>query len=644
MTRRSLGFLVLSLLLALPTLAQSGDLTVSFTSETRISDPSYYTYNVTLAWTGDEPARDVVIEFDVPGALYGVFPHGTGMNCTSTNPIRCTLPLMSRDDMYIGVGVQVSFPAAGTYVATAKVSTSTAEGSTENNTATHALAVTGLPDMWGSLIAEHESIDPNGEATFRMGISNGGAPATNIVVHAKIEDGGTILKAEPTDWGFGPPTSTCTIDHGEATCRIPEMSSRDFELVRLTYRAPNRREGGKAVASATITSDQEDFEPLDNSFRTDVPLRRMFVVTSTDNEGSGTLRQAILEANAACETLPCTIAFEGLTVVQPRTPLPGMHGRIRVDGGAARVLLDGSLQPTGNALQFDGGCSFDVRNLYIRNFPGHGIEAQSTEAGNFPCYNFGERGFSVWRTVLSDNERGIVAKGIDASLRENVVHDHRRAGIFIDGSYYSEIFNNVVVNNGASGIYVNTSTESRFGGIPPGADIVENVVHGNGEWGIVRTRNNGLVQMRRNSTIRNGLYGIDVGLDLSTPNRENDTGGGVPNKPLLESAAYDPASDSTVVTVVAPWGSSIDLYASSSLSRYGHPESELYLGQAYVLQTGRLEFRVPGDLRGQWITGTITRSQTLFFLRDAEAKPRSDLWRPPTGFDTSELSDPVQVR
>jgi parallel beta-helix repeat protein len=640
MTRRSLGFLVLSLLLALPTLAQVGDLSVSFTSETSVTDP-FYVWGVRLQWTGAQPARDVVLDIDVEGTFSVVRSQG-GMSCTQTNPVRCTMPLLTRGEAFAGATVAVRLDRPGTHHATATVSTSTPEGPVENNTARHAVVQAGLPEIWGSLIAEDVTMDPGGEGTFRLGVTNDGAPATNVILRAKIEDGGEILRAVPTDWSFGPPTAECAIAGGEVTCRIPAMARKTFELVRLHYRAPDRREGGKVVASATVESDQGDFRPENNAFRAELPLRRLIAVESAEDEGSGTLRQAILDANASCGQTPCTIGFRGVSVVQPRTPLPHLRGMVRVSGGdAERVVLDGSLLSEGNGLQFDGGCMLEVYNLEIRNFPGHGIEAgQDTDFNQ--CYNAGGYGLYVRKSWLVHNERGIVAKGIDVSLKENVILDHRRAGIFIDGSYYSEIFNNVVVNNGATGIFVNTSNAPQFGGIPPGADIVENIVHGNGEWGIARTRTIGLVQMRRNSMIRNGLSGWDIGLDLVSPDRENDASG-TPNKPRITDATYDPVTDTTTIRGTSWWGASVDLYASSSLSRHGHPEAETWLGTTHVFQDQKIELKVPGDLRGQWITGTITRSQTLYFLRD-EGKRGSEVFRPSSGADTSELSDPVQVR
>jgi parallel beta-helix repeat protein len=633
MTRRSLLFVLFSLFTTVPMLAQQrGELRVSFWNEARTSDLRFQ-YLVRAQWNGADPLHAVVLELDAPGTIVHVNPVGFGMECTNTNPVRCTIPELKPNEQP-GVAVQVTFAEAGVYTATATV---TAPGN-RRSSATHHVEVAGLPELRGGFNFRDSSIDPGAEGIVDLGVSNQGAATTNVVLRGRIE-GGTILRAEPLLWGFGPPTSTCTVADGEVTCHIPSMpGGYHFELVRLTYIAPDRREGGRVVATGSVSSDRPDYDPENDTFRTELALRRMFVVTSAGDDGAGTLRQAIPDAVAACEKTQCTIAFEGVSVIQPRSPLPGIRGTIRIDGRAPRLLLDGSLLASGHGLVFEGGCGLDVRHLDIRNFPGHAIEGRQDSRGlQFSCLEYG---LYVRGTILSHSERGVVAKGIDTSLRQNVIHDQRRAGIFIDGVYYSEIYNNVVVNNGATGIFINTSTEPQFGGIPPGADLVENIVHGNAEWGIARTRN-GLVGMVRNSTIRNGLYGFDVGLDLNTPNRADDRSG-IPNKPVLESATYDEATNTTIIRGSAPFGWN-DFYASSSLSRYGYPEAERWLGERPTLLNQQLELRVPGDLRGQWITATSTRNQTLYFLRDG-GTPRSDVYRPATGRDTSELSDPIQVQ
>ena len=69
-------------------------------------------------------------------------------------------------------------------------------------------------------------------------------------------------------------------------------------------------------------------------------LATTFLVTNTDNSGSGSLRQAILDADAAAATEPATIDFQissgGLQTISPLSPLPAI---------TAPVIIDGTSQP-----------------------------------------------------------------------------------------------------------------------------------------------------------------------------------------------------------------------------------------------------------------------------------------------------------
>ena len=634
--------LLVLLFATVPALAQVGDLSVSFHEESgRIPAPSFYGYSVRVQWTGAEPARDVVLEVDVPGTIFDVSAHVPGVQCTKVSPVRCTIPLLRAGSQFAGITIGTTAPSAGTYVASATVTTRTPESSTANNSATHTLIVTGQADLRGGVGFLTTTIDPGAEGVMVFSMGNNGDTATNVVGRVRLENGGELLRVEYMPPFSGAVQPQCTIENGEAVCRVDVLRNQQYTAgVRLHYRAPERLEGGKVVVGVTVDSDGDDFDPRNDASIAELVLRRMFVVTSSADAGPGTLRQAMLDTRGTCDVSPCTIAFAGVTAIQPLTALPAIGGMLRIDGRATRVELDGSRLDFGDGLHFANGCHLEVRHLAIRNFPGHGLEARQITSHLSSCSR-AERGLYVTDTWFSGNTRGIVTQGMDASLTANVIHDHRRAGIFIDDAYYTVVKNNVIVNNGASGVFVNASPLPRHG-IASGAEITENVIHGNVEWGVARTAQ-GMVEVRENSIARNGLYGIDVGLDLSTPNRDNPSRTGVPNKPVLLSATYDPAANQTVVRVLAPTpAGKIDLYASASLSTRGYPEAERWLRWEWARPT-QFDMRVDGDLRGQWITATASVYTTLYFLRE-EGAPATNVGRPPTGVDTSELSDAIQVR
>jgi len=352
----------------------------------------------------------------------------------------------------------------------------------------------------------------------------------------------------------------------------------------------------------------------------------------------------MLDSRVFCEEVACLIDVraESPLVIQPGTPLPELRGRIKLEGSIARTTLDGSMLMDGGALQYENGCEFRVNRFVIRNFHGHAIEAHQDNQAQSHCAETPFRTpASITNSVLDGNLRGIVTKGLSTTIVGNMIRNHVRAGIFADGAFYTEIVQNQITGNGASGIFIRPSSSGGF--LPPGGEISANVIRGNREWGIARTAN-GSVHIYRNTIAGNNLYGIDTGLDLDSP--------GVALKPALFSATYQPGLDVTLVRGHVEKASdggpgSIELYVSSSLSVWGYPEAEHQLNEYFA--EGDFEISVPGDLRGKWITATGTKLTGALFLRPvtvnvnvkvktAQASSRFE------SYDTSELSNAVKVR
>src|SRR5687768_8793507 len=79
-----------------------------------------------------------------------------------------------------------------------------------------------------------------------------------------------------------------------------------------------------------------------------------FVVTSTNDSGPGTLRQAILDANttSASDSIDFNIAGSGPHLIRPQSDLPIVSHPLRIDGttqpgytGQPRVELKGGVFP-----------------------------------------------------------------------------------------------------------------------------------------------------------------------------------------------------------------------------------------------------------------------------------------------------------
>ena len=152
--------------------------------------------------------------------------------------------------------------------------------------------------------------------------------------------------------------------------------------------------------------------------------------------------------------------------------------------------------------------------------------------------------------------------------------------------------------------------------------------------------------MHHNLIFGNGHTAIDVGLDLETPNVGDDSNFAIPNHPHLFSAHYDPVSGKTVIRGTLrsspvpnlQTNLYVELYASDALTATGHAQAQQYLGAIYA--ANNFEFTVDGNLTGQWIAATNTRSWYSPFSSGGGITTLSHGFFPAS---TSELSDAIQV-
>ena len=156
-----------------------------------------------------------------------------------------------------------------------------------------------------------------------------------------------------------------------------------------------------------------------------------FTVTNTDDTGAGSLRQAILDANAnpGADTIDFNIPGAGVHVIAPTTVLPALTETVTIDGytqpGASPntdpvatnavilIELDGSSAPPGTGIQFVSHDGSLLRGLAIHGF-GAGVQI-----------NGGLSGCTVRGTFVGTDASGAVAlgnnEGINASTPGSVL-------------------------------------------------------------------------------------------------------------------------------------------------------------------------------------------------------------------------------
>jgi hypothetical protein len=176
-----------------------------------------------------------------------------------------------------------------------------------------------------------------------------------------------------------------------------------------------------------------------------------FLVTSSADSGAGTLRQAILDANAnpGADVITFGFGFGGATI-SPLTPLPAITEPVTLDaltqpgsvGCATRaptllIRLEGSSAGVGAAgLSVTDGVGTTISGFVIRRFPGDGVSVSGTASG----------------TTVTCNAIGTDAAG-------TMIQGNGGAGVaaLATGSSPSTISNNIVMNNGGTGVLVGSA-------------------------------------------------------------------------------------------------------------------------------------------------------------------------------------------
>jgi hypothetical protein len=212
-----------------------------------------------------------------------------------------------------------------------------------------------------------------------------------------------------------------------------------------------RRVSPRAIAfSGTIFRLRPALEVIE-----DRTLLSNFLVNTTADSGPGSLRQAILDSNAATgqsNTIDFDIPGQGVQTIAPLSPLPAITQAVLIDGfsqpgyaGTPLIELSGSQLATGDGLTISGP---DVAGggLDINDFSqGAGIRITGTSAtrdwidGNFVGTDpSGTRAVpnNVGVEVdagSSNNLVGTGGKGMNDAVERNVLSGNFYANLWIDG-------------------------------------------------------------------------------------------------------------------------------------------------------------------------------------------------------------------
>jgi hypothetical protein len=586
-------------------------------------------------------------------------------------------------------GANVSFVAPsvdGTFPFSATASSNTPDPNLSNNSAAVAVNVSADPDL---SIALSTPITQDLALPFTVDVFLGNSSHTTAHdVEAIIDFSTENISVQSL------PAECSNTGSGRVVCRLDSLapsSGGPGPRLSLHFVAPEFYGDGSVTFRAVVVEREHDFDPISNAVTKTIALYRTFYATTTNNDGSGSLRQAILDANAQClNSQPCAIAFR-ISQASPKpwksiiitSPLPTVTGSlVRIDG-ATQSAFFGDTNPDGPEIEITGrgltdgdglvvtNCGVEVANLAINGFLRNGLSI-AERAPSAPCPAFGGGSFhhlfvgtDPTGSVAIPNARGIGTSFVNGNSINNVGGAAIITNSVISGNLHSGIFglsgrlnisrNRIGVKahsddplpNGNAGVFIGTGgygsdvgTSSAFGTSTPDQD--GNVIAFNGEMGVAVARGVSDVAIRNNHIWGNKLLGIDIGLDGPT-----QSGTGVVTMPAVTLAHYDPVTRQTVIEGdFSPGGSTfsdeIDVYANDAPDPTGLGEGQRPIGVLRVPTSPppsphHFRLAVDGDLTGQFISATLTRAVYVGFAK-------------PEGIEqllltqTSEFSPTIEVR
>jgi Calx-beta domain/Carboxypeptidase regulatory-like domain/Beta-propeller repeat/CarboxypepD_reg-like domain len=257
--------------------------------------------------------------------------------------------------------------------------------------------------------------------------------------------------------------------------------------------------------------------------------RQSFVVTNANNHGTGSLREAIINANATlgADTIVFNIPGPGVKTINLLTALPEIIETVTIDAttqpgyaGTPLVELDGLGIPGASGLVIKAGGS-TVRGLSIGNFRSENALWINAADNNTIQANY--IGVAADGTTLRQNQRGIlitnstnnVIGGTTAAAR-NVISGNQASGIeiggtnnFVQGNYIGTNAAGTAELHNTFGVAIFSSqwTNNLIGGTAPGAG---NLIAGNNNAGVLASGNN--------TTIQGNLIGTNAAGTSAVPN------------------------------------------------------------------------------------------------------------------------------
>ena len=390
-------------------------------------------------------------------------------------------------------------------------------------------------------ITKSDSPDPvtvGSPLTYLMSVSNSGPDAgSNVTVTDTLPAGVTFVSASASIGSCG---GTTTV-----TCVLGTVANGANVSVSIVV-TPTA--AGLLSNTATITASGTDPDTSNNSSTSTTTViaagPATFVVTNTNDTGQGSLRQAILDANAhsGADVITFNIAGGGARSIALASPLPTITGPVTIDGTSEPgftnipiIELNGTnAGPSASGLVVNGGDSL-VRGLIINRFGNNGIAVLAgsgtrlegnwigtTASGAAAAGNgTGIRVITSGTTIggLTPATRNLISGNLGSGV---VIQDSTSSGNVVVGNYIgTDVTGTAAVPNQAiqSGVFILNAPNNTIGGTAAGAG---NVISGNAQHALTivgATASGNMLQGNLIGTAADGttpLGNAGIGIDIVT--------------------------------------------------------------------------------------------------------------------------------
>ena len=317
------------------------------------------------------------------------------------------------------------------------------------NDSTNVATITNAASYLGDyVIGQRGSLGAAGVLAINS-VNGGSDPNVNVAfdvaVQARHDDGSAANVTAATTVNLAVLTGTGNL--GGTTSGTISAGTNNVTISGVTY---DTQESGVVLRAAGTAGDPVDYG--DSSAFNVLAAPNNLTVSSINDSGAGTLRQAILDANGAACSSPCTIAFSTSGTISLATPLPPIT--------ASDLTIDGFTAPGASA------------NTNSFGHPSNAVLTVAIDGGGTVS-----TGIDIQAAFV--NVKGLAIRNF---ANTGVVFSGTTTSSTLSGCYVGTDLTGNVAQPSPTGVHFNGATDAVLGGFTPAA---RNVISGNSVWGVI---------------------------------------------------------------------------------------------------------------------------------------------------------------